>query len=83
MTHVHNFLRFWYDFVIGDDWTVALCVALALGATALLTACHVAAWWLTPAAVVVVLAVSLRRATRSAPRSGGRTGGTGRPGGRG
>jgi len=33
-----GFLRFWYDFVIGDDWKIAVAVAgpLAVGALAVL-----------------------------------------------
>ena len=29
-----GFGRFWWDFVVGDDWRVALLVAIAIGATA-------------------------------------------------
>ena len=25
--------RFWYDFIIGDDWKIAVAVVLALGVT--------------------------------------------------
>ncbi len=55
--------RFWWDFVVGDDWLSAVGVAVAIAATALLAAEHVAAWWLMPLAVLLVLYVSLRRAT--------------------
>jgi hypothetical protein len=57
------FGRFWWDFVVGDDWLSAAGVVLAIGATAALAAEKVAAWWLLPVAVLLVLAVSLRRAT--------------------
>jgi hypothetical protein len=60
------FGRFWWEFVIGDDWLVAVLVAVAIGATAALAAASVAAWWLLPLAVPVVLWLSLRRAIRSA-----------------
>jgi hypothetical protein len=60
------FGRFWWDFVIGDDWLVALLVVAAIGATAILAAAGVAAWWLVPVAVPAILWVSLRRAIRSA-----------------
>ena len=60
------FGRFWWDFVIGDDWLVAVLVAVAIGATAILAAASIAAWWLLPLAVPVVLWLSLRRAIRSA-----------------
>ena len=60
------FGRFWWDFVIGDDWLVAVLVAVAIGATAALAAAGVAAWWLLPLAVLLILWLSLRRAIRSA-----------------
>ena len=66
MTRLAAFGRFWWDFVIGDDWLVAVLVVLAIGATALLAAANVAAWWLLPLAVLGVLWISLRRAIRSA-----------------
>ncbi|SHL20753.1 hypothetical protein [Actinacidiphila paucisporea] len=58
------FCAFWYDFVVGDDWRIALGVVLALGATAGLVAAGVNAWWLPPVVVVALLALSLRGATR-------------------
>jgi hypothetical protein len=59
-----GFFRFWYHFIIGDDWTVALVVAIALAVTAALVAAKVNAWWLMPVVVVVMLGISLRRASR-------------------
>jgi hypothetical protein len=59
-----RFARFWWSFVVGDDWHVAAGIALALGGSALLVALNVPAWWLLPLATVALLADSLRRATR-------------------
>jgi hypothetical protein len=59
-----RFARFWWDFVVGDDPLAALGVAAAIGATAALAAAGVAAWWLLPLAVLLVLYLSLRRAAR-------------------
>jgi hypothetical protein len=56
-----GFGRFWYGFIIGDDWTIAATVAVALVVTWLLERAAVPAWWLTPAAAVVVVSESLRR----------------------
>jgi hypothetical protein len=56
--------RFARDFVIGDDPLIAAVVVVGLGATALLEAGGVAAWWLLPLAAVAALALSLDRATR-------------------
>jgi hypothetical protein len=64
MRRLRSFLRFWYDFIIGDDPTIAAGVVVALAATAVLAHYRVPAWWLPPLAVPVLLAVSLRRAAR-------------------
>jgi hypothetical protein len=36
MRYVKGFGRFWYDFVIGDDWRIAAGVAAVLGVGAVL-----------------------------------------------
>ena len=66
MRVLRSFLRFWYDFVVGDDWRVAVGVVAALAGTAALAQARVPAWWLLPTAVVLLLALSLRRAARTA-----------------
>jgi hypothetical protein len=60
---IAGFGRFWYRFIVGDDWTVAATVGIGLVATAILNSRGVVAWWLMPLAVVVIVGVSLRRAT--------------------
>ena len=60
-----RFGRFWYDFVVGDDWRVAAGLAVALGVSALLVELSVPAWWFLPVAVVFLLALSVRRAARA------------------
>jgi hypothetical protein len=62
---VRALLRFWCDFLIGDDWTIALGVVLAAAVTALLASAGISAWWLPPIAVVLLLGRSLRRHTRT------------------
>jgi len=57
-------LRFCYDFVVGDDWRVALGVATALALTYGISATSVPAWWILPAAVAILLPLSLWRAAR-------------------
>ena len=66
MSWLKRFGRFWWEFVIGDDWLVAVLAAVAIGATAVLAAAGVAAWWLLPLTIPFVLWLSLRRAIRSA-----------------
>ena len=61
MTYLRRFGHFWYDFVVGDDWTVALGVVAALAVTWFVTH-HGRNWfWLLPVAVVVLIAASLHR----------------------
>lgn len=59
MTRVQAFLRFLWDFVIGDDWRIALAVAVALLVTLVLSNNGVAVWWLLPLVVLVMLSVSV------------------------
>lgn len=65
MSYITGFVKFWYDFIVGDDWTVAAGVVIALIITAALAHNGVAAWWLMPLAAVALLAGSLLRAARS------------------
>jgi hypothetical protein len=65
--YLSAFVRFWYDFVVGDDWRVAAGVITALAATAALVAIGLPAWWLLPVAAISFLAVSLLQATRKTP----------------
>lgn len=57
-----RFLRFWWDFVVGDDWRAALGIVVGIAATAVFRG-----WWAMPAATAIVLAASLRRAARRDP----------------
>ena len=38
MAVARGFLRFWYDFIVGDDWRIAAGVVLVLAAGAALVA---------------------------------------------
>lgn len=65
MKRLKAFGAFWYDFVIGDDWRVAVGVVVALLLTFVLgRTTGVAVWWVVPVAVVVLLPVSIYRAAR-------------------
>ena len=59
-------VRFLYDFIVGDDWTVAAAVLVGLILSGILNANHIVAWWLIPVVVIVMLGVSLRRAASRA-----------------
>ena len=63
MNAVTGFVRFWYDFIVGDDWIVAAAVVLTLVVLLLLKP-H-SPWWLLPIVVIAILGVSLWRVTRA------------------
>lgn len=64
MTRVESFLRFVWDFVVGDDWRIAAGVAVALGLTAVIAGTGAAAWWVMPVAVLLLLGASVWTAVR-------------------
>ncbi len=59
MSRVQTLLRFLWDFVIGDDWRIALGVATGLVLTLVLSNNAVTAWWLLPLIVAVMLSLSV------------------------
>lgn len=65
MSRIQSLLGFVWDFVVGDDWRIALGVVAALGVTALVTDTSVSAWWILPVGVAGVLGLSVWRAARS------------------
>jgi hypothetical protein len=49
MKFLKSFGQFWYDFIIGDDWKIAVAVVLALGITgAVMAVVHSGGASLTP-----------------------------------
>jgi len=61
---LRSFGAFWYDFIIGDDWRVAVGVVAALGLAAVVAAEGGPAWLVVPLAVAVFLSASVWRAAR-------------------
>lgn len=53
-----------WEFVVGDDWRTALGVVVAIALTALIATTALAAWWVMPVAVLLLLAFSVWRGTR-------------------
>jgi len=64
--YLKSFAIFCYDFVVGDDWRMALGVIIGLALTYVLAHNGINAFLVLPVFVVGVLAVSLRRARRKA-----------------
>jgi hypothetical protein len=56
--------RFLYNYIFGDDWTVAVVILLGLAATWALAAAQIPAWWLVPLLAIVMTGISIRRAQR-------------------
>ncbi len=67
MSRLRRFGTFWWDFVIGDDWRLALGGGVALATTGVFAHRGAAAWWITPVVVVALLVGTLARAK---PKSG-------------
>jgi hypothetical protein len=61
---VRAFLAFLYDFVIGDDWRIAVAVVAGLAVTYAVSQTSVPSWWVMPALLVIALPATLWRATR-------------------
>lgn len=62
---IRAFGAFWYGFIIGDDWRVAVGVAVTLALIEVLSrTTHAPGWPLMVVAVMALLAVSIRTATR-------------------
>ena len=52
-----------WDFVVGDDWRLAVAAVAAIGLTAMVCALGPAAWWPAPLVALLALYWSLRRAS--------------------
>jgi hypothetical protein len=61
MSRLRAFAAFLWDFVVGDDWRIAVGVAVALGVTAIAAGAGLTAWWIVPVWTVGLLAASLWR----------------------
>ena len=65
MKFLQRFGAFWYHFIVGDDWRIAVGVVVGLGLVAsIVHGAHTQVWWLLPIMVVTMLTLSLWRATR-------------------
>jgi hypothetical protein len=50
-----------WEFVVGDDWRVALGVVVTLGVTAVIAALGLPAWFVAPIAIPAILYRSIGR----------------------
>jgi hypothetical protein len=65
MKFLRSFAGFWWNFIVGDDWRVALGLAGGLVLTWFLAHHGVAAWWVLPLVVAAVLVGSVWREASS------------------
>jgi hypothetical protein len=70
MSRLGSLAAFVWEFIVGDDWRIAVAVVLALSVTAVIATTALAAWWVLPLAVAIVLATSVLGASSArAPRA--------------
>jgi hypothetical protein len=59
MRRVRKFGRFWYDFVVGDDWRLAGSAVFALAVPTVAAHGAVPAWVIAPVVIVAALTGSV------------------------
>jgi uncharacterized membrane protein len=65
-SRLRAFGLFWWDFIVGDDWVVALIVVLGIAATAVVAVVGASlAWIVTSVVVLGALLIGVRRAARA------------------
>jgi hypothetical protein len=64
MSALRRFGSFWWDFVVGDDWRLALSAACALAITAIAAALGATSWWITPLLITTALVAAVTAARR-------------------
>jgi apolipoprotein N-acyltransferase len=64
MTHLRTFGKFWYDFIVGDDWRDAAAAVIAIALSFVAAHHGLNWWWLLPLTVTALLTISVRRATQ-------------------
>jgi hypothetical protein len=73
MRYLVGFGRFWYEFIVGDDWRIAAGVTLVLAIGAVVEAAGLGGAWLPPTlalGLVVVFAAPLIIGNRPSPTGG-------------
>jgi hypothetical protein len=64
MKWISQFARFWYDFIVGDDWTIAVAVIAFVSITAAVAHSNRVAWPILPVGVAAFLTASVWRVWR-------------------
>ena len=64
MKQLTQFGKFWYDFIIGDDWRIAVGVVITITGVFLAAHHDLNWWWLLPLAVAALLGLSVTHEMR-------------------
>jgi hypothetical protein len=64
MKWLAQFGKFWYDFLIGDDWRLAVGVVITISGVFFVSHHGANAWWLLPLAVALLLVISVTHEVR-------------------
>jgi hypothetical protein len=67
MKPLTTFARFWYDFIVGDDWRLAAGTVVAITLVAVAANHGANVWWVLVLLVSALLAVSVNVAARAKP----------------
>jgi hypothetical protein len=59
-----QFGKFWYDFLVGDDWRLAISIVVTVAGVSFVAHHGVNTWWLLPVAVALVLPISVTHEVR-------------------
>ena len=64
MKFIANFGRFWYDFIVGDDWFIAAAGVILIAVTAWLVSMDINAWWVLLLGTPLALFATVKRAAK-------------------
>lgn len=59
--YTKSFGMFWYNFIVGDDWTLALAVAIGIAGDIILYLFSIPAWYVMPIVLSIAVAFSAMR----------------------
>ena len=64
MKWLAQFGKFWYDFLVGDDWRLAVGTVITVSGVLVVAHHGVNVWWLLPLAVALILVISVTHEVR-------------------
>ena len=67
MKFLTTFARFWYDFIVGDDWKLAAGTVAAITVVTIAANHDINVWWVLVLIVSALLAISVSMAARVKP----------------